>query len=88
LAVVAPAHLLAQEVLRQVVAILFLVQLLQLAAVAAVRQGLPLEYQVVLEVEAGTVTLAVLELLVKVMLAALVVVGLLMGVVAAAALAQ
>jgi hypothetical protein len=88
LAAVAAVHLLAQEVLRQVVAILFLVQLPQLAAEVAVRHRLPPEHQAALEVEADMLTLAVLVHLDKVMQAALVVVGLLMGVVAAAALAQ
>jgi hypothetical protein len=81
-------HLLAQEVLRQVVVILFLVQLPQLAVVVAVRHRQLLEHQVVLEVEADTLTLALLVHLVKVMLAALVVAGLLMGVAAAVVLAQ
>jgi len=88
LEVVALVRLLVQEVLRQVVAILFLVQLPQLAAEVAVRHRLPPEHQAALEVEAGTLTLAVLVHLDKVMQAALVVVGLLMGVAAAAVLAQ
>ena len=88
MAAVAAVHLLAQEVLQQVVAILFLVQLPQLAAEVAVRHRLPPEHQAALEVEADMLTLAVLVHLDKVMQAALVVVGLLMGVVAAAAQAQ
>ena len=84
----AAVHLLAQEVLQQVVAILFLVQLPQLAAEVAVRHRLPPEHQAALEVEADMLTLAVLVHLDKAMLAALVAAGLLMGVVAVVALAQ